>query len=70
MAKYTTSHSEQADRDLPLSVIQRLEDIPDFASEAEEADYWGAHTLSWGLLQQMRRLTGEEAPRVQRTKRG
>lgn len=32
-----------------LEIIERLEDIPEFASESEEADYWATHQLSEDL---------------------
>ena len=46
-----------------MDIIFRLDDIPDFASEDEEADYWGTHTFCDEILAQFRPLTEEEAPR-------
>jgi predicted DNA binding CopG/RHH family protein len=35
------------------TVVQRMEDIPTFASEEEEAQYWSEHELSDELLDRM-----------------
>ncbi len=35
-----------------LITVHSLDDVPDFATEAEEADFWGTHTLSDELLEQ------------------
>jgi hypothetical protein len=37
-----------------LTVIEREDDIPQFASEAEEAVFWSTHTLSDELLEDFR----------------
>jgi hypothetical protein len=37
-----------------FAVVERREDIPQFASEAEEADFWSTHALSDELLEQFR----------------
>jgi predicted DNA binding CopG/RHH family protein len=29
-----------------MTVVNRMEDIPEFASEAEEQDYWQSHSLA------------------------
>ncbi len=34
-----------------LITVHSLDDIPDFTTEAEEADFWGTHTLSDELLE-------------------
>ena len=34
-------------------IIERLEDIPQTMSEAEEAEFWSTHTLSDALLEEM-----------------
>ncbi len=34
-------------------VINSLDEIPEFATESEEADYWGTHTFSDELLDTM-----------------
>lgn len=36
-----------------LTEINSLDEIPDFASEAEEAEFWGTHGLGPALLDQM-----------------
>jgi hypothetical protein len=40
-------------------VVERWEDVPDFASENEEAVFWGDHCLSDALLAQMERVPPE-----------
>ena len=35
-------------------IIERLEDIPQTMSEAEEAEFWATHALSDALLEEMR----------------
>lgn len=39
---------------LAIKSIRRLEDIPAFANESDEADYWDRHTLGPGLLAGMK----------------
>jgi CopG antitoxin of type II toxin-antitoxin system len=51
-----------------LEVIEDLADIPVFTSEAEEAAYWGTHTLSEQLLTQMRPLSEADAPRPRKSR--
>ena len=34
-----------------MGIIERIEDIPAFASEAEEAQFWDTHTFSDALLE-------------------
>ncbi len=36
-----------------MTTIQSWDDVPTFASEAEEAAYWATHDLGEGLLAQM-----------------
>ena len=43
--------SEQTKQE--MEVVERLEDIPAFATEEEEHRYWATHTLSKALLNQM-----------------
>lgn len=42
--------------------IKRMEDIPNFASEAEEADFWSTHSLSDDLLARMQPLGDDVLP--------
>jgi hypothetical protein len=44
----TPTHSETVD----LPEVERWEDVPEFASEAEEAEFWSTHALGEGLLQE------------------
>src|SRR5260370_19269164 len=45
-----------------LEIIERLEDIPVFASEAEEANFWAQHQLSDALLAAMKPLDEQVLP--------
>ena len=36
-----------------MTVVERLEDIPQFANEDEEHHFWATHSLSDALLQRM-----------------
>jgi len=45
--------SRSATRDNPLNEIQSWDDVPDFASEAEEAAFWATHGLGDELLDRM-----------------
>jgi predicted DNA binding CopG/RHH family protein len=45
-----------------LEVVERLEDIPVFTSEAEEAEFWAAHQLSDALLAAMEPLGEDVLP--------
>jgi hypothetical protein len=42
--------------------IQSWSEVPQFTSEAEEAEYWRTHSLGEDLLEQMRPLTDEGLP--------
>jgi hypothetical protein len=39
--------------------LQSWDEVPEFASEAEEADYWGSHSLGQALLDQMSPLSSD-----------
>ncbi len=45
-----------------LKEIQSLEEIPDFTSEAEEAEFWATHSLGERLLDQMEPVPEDELP--------
>jgi len=45
-----------------LKPIQRLEEIPPFASEAEEAEFWSTHSFGEALLEQMKPLPQDVLP--------
>jgi hypothetical protein len=47
-------NTEQHITDEGFAVIERKEDIPHFASEAEEANFWSTHTFSDEMLEQFR----------------
>ena len=46
----------------PLEVVERIEDIPAFATEQEEADFWQTHQFSTALLDAAEPYSEEEAP--------
>jgi predicted DNA binding CopG/RHH family protein len=46
----------------PLGIVERVEDIPAFANEREEADFWQSHRFSDALLDAAPPYTEEEAP--------
>ena len=52
MAKNTAQHITEEG----FAVVERREDIPQFASEADEADFWSTHTLSHAMLDQFQPL--------------
>jgi hypothetical protein len=43
--------------------IKQFEEVPNFATEAEEADYWATHGLSEELLARMEPLGNDVLPR-------
>ena len=45
-----------------LTVVHRLEDIPAFATEAEEHAFWASHELSEALWEQAELLEADELP--------
>ncbi len=49
----------------PRIAVEDFDDVPDFASEAEEAEYWATHELAGAALEQMRPLD-EVLPSVAR----
>lgn len=42
-----------------LATVHRLEEIPEFASERQEAEFWDTHTMSDELWNSLPRLEGE-----------
>jgi hypothetical protein len=51
-----------AERQARMHVITSLEEIPQFGSEREEAEYWQTHTLSEVLLDRMTPLGADILP--------
>ena len=51
-----------ADEQDPYIVIHSLDEIPDFASEKEEAEFWDTHELSDELWDQLPRVPEDELP--------
>lgn len=47
---------------LTLTTVHRLEDIPMFASEAEELVFWATHELDDTLWEQAQPLAPDELP--------
>jgi hypothetical protein len=37
----------------PMKVLESWDDLPDFVSEAEEAEFWGTHELGPKILDAM-----------------
>lgn len=55
--------SAQRERDSALrelQTVESLDDIPNFANEAEEAEFWATHGLGDELLDQMRPIGDDE----------
>lgn len=46
-----------------LKTVESLDEIPEFRSEAEEAEFWGSHELSDELLAQMKAPPERVRPR-------
>jgi CopG antitoxin of type II toxin-antitoxin system len=44
-----------------LIVVNSEDEVPDFATEAEEAAFWDTHTFGPGLLARMKHLRGPDA---------
>jgi hypothetical protein len=40
-------------------IVERWEDVPQFASEREESDFWGDHCLGDSLLAEFERVPPE-----------
>lgn len=45
-----------------MKKISDPKDIPPFATEREEADFWATHSLSTGVLEQMQPIPPGELP--------
>ena len=43
-----------------METVDDFDDVPDFANEAEEADYWATHELGTNILKRMEPLPGED----------
>lgn len=52
----------------PMTRIDRFDQIPPFASETEEAEFWAIHELGPALLDQMAPVPADELPPRPRTK--
>jgi hypothetical protein len=48
--------------------IQSFEEVPSFATEAEEAEYWATHSLGQSALDQMEPLPDDLLPTRPRTR--
>lgn len=55
--------SMDVDREQTVTTIDRLEDIPAFASEEEEHAFWATHELSDALWDQAEPFEPDELPR-------
>jgi uncharacterized protein (DUF4415 family) len=56
------------ERDKEMKEIQSPEEIPEFASEDEEAEFWSTHSLGEKFLAEMKPVPEEELPTRPRTK--
>lgn len=56
------------ERPRSVKVVRALEDVPAFASEAEEAQFWATHSLGEEVLQQMGPLPESLIPTRPRTR--
>ncbi|MGH3086678.1 MAG: CopG family antitoxin [Rubrobacteraceae bacterium] len=45
-----------------LKEVNSLEEIPEFESEAEEAEFWSTHSFGDGLLDEMKPIPEGELP--------
>jgi len=45
-----------------MNVVHSWDEVPEFASEAEEADYWSTHELGDRLLTEMRPVPDGDLP--------
>src|SRR5437763_7070342 len=52
----------RAKRQPPLTTVHQLEDIPQFASEAEEHAFWATHELDEALWEQAEPFGPDELP--------
>jgi hypothetical protein len=53
-----------------VQTINSLDEVPDFASEDEERDFWGSHRLSAELLNSLPTTTFEEDAQILRQELG
>jgi predicted DNA binding CopG/RHH family protein len=51
-----------------MRTVQSFEEVPKFASEAEEAEFWASHELGDELVAQMRPHADRKLPNRQRTR--
>ncbi len=56
-------------RDLPENQVRSWDDVPEFANEAEEAEFWAAHSFGEELLEQMGPLDDVLPPARPNTRR-
>ena len=61
----------EPDAQRDMKVLESLEDLPEFANEAEEAEFWSTHELGEAILDQMRPIGDDEdlPPARPRTRR-
>jgi hypothetical protein len=45
-----------------MTIVHSIEEIPDFASEAEESEYWVSHALSNELWERLPPVPEQELP--------
>ena len=54
--------SQLTDPDRPLIIIHNLDDLPAFAGEAEEHEFWGTHSIADELWDQLPAVPDDELP--------
>ena len=60
--------AKQAYRDRPMITIEDVSDIPLFATEDEEHEYWGMHDVSDEIMAQAEPFSDEELALMQRVR--
>ena len=56
--------SRSYDPNREMTVIHSMDEVPDFASEAEEAAWWATHELSEELWRSLPRMPDHDLPPV------
>ena len=52
------------DQDQPMTILRSLDEVPAFATEAEEAVFWATHEFSDELWESLPRVPDEDLPPV------
>ena len=57
--RHQRERTDDTDLDSGLIPVNRLEDIPQFKTEDEEAEFWSTHSFGEALLERMERIPPE-----------